>query len=446
MIRAASDQDLQSDTGKRPKLSPAAVALSTVVTTPQPATTAAHPAASANVTPVAQPATTTTSLVAGSANPTPAAARVTIVDAATELTANESASIRLALRDARMSMSRFATLAGSTAKTVKKWLDRGTVLARTSVTLWQAAVEHLHVTPSSSCITSDDPAAAAAAILRRRRPAQTRVNRNLALARSLFGFGGGVSRPSGGGCACGMCHLRSGLYDDDSDDDSDGYGYRRSYYPGGFPFFGGGLYSSSDDSDDGDDDDGFPFPTYPQIAPGSPLKEGEGEILDVKRTARCPLSMALFTNPVRNPQCSHVYERAAVESYVQQHPRTRYGAPAPCPVVGCRRTITLSALEADPESKKLADEHRLQEAQDDDSGSDGDSALLRPRAAPAASTTTTSVMPRPLPIPAPVVNLPKAVPATAAARPAVPAATTTSAAARGPAWSGHAIVIDSDSD
>jgi hypothetical protein len=60
---------------------------------------------------------------------------------------------------------------------------------------------------------------------------------------------------------------------------------------------------------------------------------------------KCPLTGMLFTNPVRNKVCHHVYDKHAIEQHLRNKKKT-------CPVMGCNNSnVSMNQLEVDEEMK-----------------------------------------------------------------------------------------------
>jgi hypothetical protein len=84
---------------------------------------------------------------------------------------------------------------------------------------------------------------------------------------------------------------------------------------------------------------------------GEPLPEraGDGELVVVRKVVLvCPLTTETLEAPQKNPECGHVYSRAAVNEYMQRK-KSKREQPV-CPVVGCDKL--LRNLEEDPETER----------------------------------------------------------------------------------------------
>jgi hypothetical protein len=71
---------------------------------------------------------------------------------------------------------------------------------------------------------------------------------------------------------------------------------------------------------------------------------------------KCPLSLTLFVDPVKNKVCGHVYSKNAI---IQHLKRSKV-----CPLSGCTNThVTQSQLEVDMETAQLVRRERAREAE-----------------------------------------------------------------------------------
>uniref|UniRef100_A0A182NHZ7 E3 SUMO-protein ligase NSE2 n=1 Tax=Anopheles dirus TaxID=7168 RepID=A0A182NHZ7_9DIPT len=68
-----------------------------------------------------------------------------------------------------------------------------------------------------------------------------------------------------------------------------------------------------------------------------------------------PITKRPLEVPVRNKQCSHVYEKSAIEELLKQNPRTR------CPVMGCAAQgyVQLQLLELDVRLQQQLRQNRV---------------------------------------------------------------------------------------
>lgn len=72
----------------------------------------------------------------------------------------------------------------------------------------------------------------------------------------------------------------------------------------------------------------------------------DGRSLPVK----CPITLQLFVDPVKNKLCNHVYSRLSIDQYVSSA-----GGRATCPVVGCSSIVTKESIAPDLEVQAKLD-------------------------------------------------------------------------------------------
>ena len=93
-----------------------------------------------------------------------------------------------------------------------------------------------------------------------------------------------------------------------------------------------------------------------------------GHLDDDRATTRCPITGAEMHEPVRNTRCLHTYERTAIEQLLRSHHRLRPRTPltdghaAPCPVAGCRASVSVATLEPDTEAALALEWQRRRQA------------------------------------------------------------------------------------
>lgn len=58
----------------------------------------------------------------------------------------------------------------------------------------------------------------------------------------------------------------------------------------------------------------------------------------------CPISQAIFINPVKNPSCGHSYSKAAITMLINGSSSRRTAGSIPCPVAGCLHQVALKNL------------------------------------------------------------------------------------------------------
>mmetsp|Transcript_13391 Transcript_13391/g.19725 ORF Transcript_13391/g.19725 Transcript_13391/m.19725 type:complete len:258 (-) Transcript_13391:87-860(-) len=78
-------------------------------------------------------------------------------------------------------------------------------------------------------------------------------------------------------------------------------------------------------------------------------EDAELEVIPTQssQSLKCPITGALYENPVKNNVCHHVYSLEALKQYV----RSKNGRNVPCPVAGCiNTTLTLASCVEDPTS------------------------------------------------------------------------------------------------
>eukprot|EP00002_Diphylleia_rotans_P027251 TRINITY_DN5459_c0_g2_i1.p1 TRINITY_DN5459_c0_g2~~TRINITY_DN5459_c0_g2_i1.p1 ORF type:complete len:217 (+),score=50.47 TRINITY_DN5459_c0_g2_i1:47-697(+) len=80
----------------------------------------------------------------------------------------------------------------------------------------------------------------------------------------------------------------------------------------------------------------------PHDAPTDDDIESVGEI----STHRCPLSLTLLVEPMKNVDCGHHYNKAAIENHLRQK------AFVDCPVSGCNARVTRDSLVFDHEKQR----------------------------------------------------------------------------------------------
>jgi E3 SUMO-protein ligase NSE2 len=91
-------------------------------------------------------------------------------------------------------------------------------------------------------------------------------------------------------------------------------------------------------------------------APGTAAADGGAEsdddlqMIRVKISTKCPLTLTEMQNPMSSKVCKHVFEKSAIESYITTV-EPGYRGPRnikTCPVAGCVQKIRLTDLEVDP--------------------------------------------------------------------------------------------------
>ena len=65
---------------------------------------------------------------------------------------------------------------------------------------------------------------------------------------------------------------------------------------------------------------------------------------------KCPISLQLFVDPVKNRQCGHVYSRLSIDQYISSA-----GGRTTCPVVGCSSIVTKESIVPDMEVQAKLD-------------------------------------------------------------------------------------------
>lgn len=65
-------------------------------------------------------------------------------------------------------------------------------------------------------------------------------------------------------------------------------------------------------------------------------------VAETRQSTVCQLTQRPFENPVKNPDCGHVYSQAAIVNMIR-------GAAAACPIAGCRKTVRTALLVPDTE-------------------------------------------------------------------------------------------------
>eukprot|EP01083_Nonionella_stella_P310810 1105908_1 len=81
----------------------------------------------------------------------------------------------------------------------------------------------------------------------------------------------------------------------------------------------------------------------------------EVEIIEAKRSVRCPITQCTMTHPVKSVSCNHVFERSAIMDYIDKKEEVMT-ANIECPVVGCCHCVTKSELVIDNEMVHLLKE------------------------------------------------------------------------------------------
>jgi len=95
--------------------------------------------------------------------------------------------------------------------------------------------------------------------------------------------------------------------------------------------------------------------------PGTALAADDSDddiqMMQVKISTKCPLTLKEMANPIRNSQCSHSFDTEAIRSYITT--ARRGNSKVQCPVPGCSASLGLSDLREDNAfTKKI---RRLQE-------------------------------------------------------------------------------------
>lgn len=91
-------------------------------------------------------------------------------------------------------------------------------------------------------------------------------------------------------------------------------------------------------------------------------EEDELQVLASNSTQnlKCPISAAIFEDPVRNKVCKHVYSRNALVQFLAQAKRKRNCA---CPVFGCsNQNLTLESCEPDQTTAMSVKRHERKQA------------------------------------------------------------------------------------
>jgi len=65
----------------------------------------------------------------------------------------------------------------------------------------------------------------------------------------------------------------------------------------------------------------------------------------------CPLSQKPFEFPVKTKLCSHIFERNAIEDYLNKNGGTRNKIA--CPVVGCKALFSIKDIKRDVQAEKI---------------------------------------------------------------------------------------------
>jgi E3 SUMO-protein ligase NSE2 len=91
-------------------------------------------------------------------------------------------------------------------------------------------------------------------------------------------------------------------------------------------------------------------------APGTAAADGGAEsdddlqMIRVKFSTKCPLTLTEMQHPMSSKVCKHVFEKSAIENYITTVEPGHRGPRnvKTCPVAGCERKIRLADLEEDP--------------------------------------------------------------------------------------------------
>lgn len=82
----------------------------------------------------------------------------------------------------------------------------------------------------------------------------------------------------------------------------------------------------------------------PPLEGNKMMEGGDEEDLVVqagKPSLKCPLTQRLLEDPVKSPECGHVFSRAAIQAVSRQDNMQ-------CPVAGCNRKLSMRRLQPDP--------------------------------------------------------------------------------------------------
>ena len=78
------------------------------------------------------------------------------------------------------------------------------------------------------------------------------------------------------------------------------------------------------------------------FATGTELEDDDIVVGQVIQSLKCPITLSLLEEPVRNSKCPHVYSKAAIMEMLR-----RGQGRIPCPVAGCGADVTKIQLSED---------------------------------------------------------------------------------------------------
>jgi len=99
--------------------------------------------------------------------------------------------------------------------------------------------------------------------------------------------------------------------------------------------------------------------TLDATAPGADTADADDEDEDIVMGAqiqslKCPITLTLLENPVRNDKCPHVYSLDAIKELVKQG-----RGHCTCPVAGCSAVVTMKGVREDKVMARKVREERI---------------------------------------------------------------------------------------